>query len=67
MTKYAVISKDPKAFFLGRYSTRERAVKAASVSGGLSAWSIYKTEEEKTHCADFGRCNCQTEQDCERK
>jgi len=43
MTKYAVISNDPDAFFFVRYSTRERALLA--IGGNHKQWSIYVQEE----------------------
>jgi len=40
MTKYAVISNDPDAFFLGRYSTLELAQKA--IGNKPDIWCLYK-------------------------
>ena len=40
MTKYAVISNDPKAFFLGRYQTLEAAQKA--IGGRADIWCLYE-------------------------
>jgi len=40
MTKYAVISNDPDAFFLGRYATLEAAQKA--IGNKPDIWCLYK-------------------------
>jgi hypothetical protein len=40
MTRYAVISKDSKAFFLGRYLSLKDAYKA--IDGRWDLYSIYK-------------------------